>query len=100
MTDWYTKTVLTIIAVCLLFLAGREAAAPSRNFELSRGDDLGTTNEKDQTRHLRQSRGYCNPSRRCSEPRGHLVNSPAPTSAAPATKELSACRSLLVDPGA
>jgi hypothetical protein len=36
MADWYTKTVLTIIAVCLLFLAGREAAAPSRNFEISR----------------------------------------------------------------
>jgi hypothetical protein len=36
MADWYTKTVLTIIAVCLLFLAGREVAAPSRNFELSR----------------------------------------------------------------
>src|SRR5689334_7276262 len=44
MADWYTKTVLTIIAVCLLFLAGREAAAilvgreaaaPSRNFEIS-----------------------------------------------------------------
>jgi hypothetical protein len=34
MADWYTKTVLTIIAVCLLFLAGREAAAPSRNFEI------------------------------------------------------------------
>jgi hypothetical protein len=45
MADWYTKTVLTIIAVCLSFLAGREAmpilvgreaAAPSRNFEVSR----------------------------------------------------------------
>ena len=45
MADWYTKTVLTIIAVCLLFLVGREAAAilvgreaaaPSRNFETSR----------------------------------------------------------------
>jgi hypothetical protein len=36
MADWYTKTVLTIIAVCLLFQAGREAAAPSRNFETSR----------------------------------------------------------------
>jgi hypothetical protein len=36
MADWYTKTVLTIIAVCLLLLAGREVAAPSRNFELSR----------------------------------------------------------------
>jgi hypothetical protein len=35
MADWYTKTVLTVIAVCLLFLAGREAVAPSRNFELS-----------------------------------------------------------------
>jgi hypothetical protein len=35
MADWYTKTVLTVIAVCLLFLAGRDAVAPSRNFELS-----------------------------------------------------------------
>ena len=35
MTDWYTKTLLTVIAACLLFLAGREAVAPSRNFELS-----------------------------------------------------------------
>ena len=36
MADWYTKTVLTIIAVCLLFLAGREAMAPSRNTELAK----------------------------------------------------------------
>jgi hypothetical protein len=36
MADWCTKTVLTIIGVCLLFLSGREAVAPSRNFELSR----------------------------------------------------------------
>jgi hypothetical protein len=34
MADWYTKTVLTVVAVCLLFLAGREAFAPSRNYEL------------------------------------------------------------------
>jgi|SRR5437763_872453 hypothetical protein len=33
MADWYTKTVLTVIAVCLSFLAGREALAPSRNYE-------------------------------------------------------------------
>jgi hypothetical protein len=35
MADWYIKTVLTIIAVCLLFLAGREAVTPSRNAELA-----------------------------------------------------------------
>ena len=35
MADWYTKTVLTVIAVCLLFLTGREAVAPSRNYEVS-----------------------------------------------------------------
>ena len=36
MADWYTRTVLTIIAACLLFLAGREAEAPALNSELSR----------------------------------------------------------------
>ena len=36
MADWYTKTVLTVIAICLLFLTGREALAPSRTYELSK----------------------------------------------------------------
>lgn len=36
MADWYTKSVLTVIAICLLFLTGREALAPSRNYELSK----------------------------------------------------------------
>jgi hypothetical protein len=36
MADWYTKTVLTVIAICLLFLTGREELAPSRSYELSK----------------------------------------------------------------
>jgi hypothetical protein len=35
MADWYAKTVLTVVAICVLFLAGHEAFAPSRNYELS-----------------------------------------------------------------